>query len=302
MFGLLNIDKPSGCTSRDVVNRIGKLAGRRVKVGHAGTLDPLAEGVLIVCLGPATRLVPFIHEHSKTYRGSFRLGLTSDTEDITGNVTAVECPGDITADRLRDVLPGFLGTISQTPPAYSAAKVAGQRAYDLARQGADVELAPREVHVHRINLVDCHFPDFTLEIECGTGTYVRSLGRDIARRLGTEAVMTALQRTRIGPFHVDEAVTLEELAAENLSDFVLPPQAALPQLEKIAIDDAQLAALRQGRSLPANEPPVRSDGERCAAVDPRGRLAAICQQRGGRWHPVLVFPEDASSAPPAAHS
>src|SRR5262245_35406014 len=203
MFGLLNIDKPAGLTSRDVVSRVQRLV-RPQKVGHAGTLDPLATGVLVVAVGPATRLVEYVQRMPKTYQGTFLLGRTSDTEDVEGEVVELDSPPVPTRAEIDAALPRFIGTIEQRPPAYSALKVAGRRAHKLARRGEAVELAPRPVEIHAIELLRYEYPEMELRIDCGSGTYVRSLGRDVAEAVDTGAVMAALRRLAIGPFQAAE--------------------------------------------------------------------------------------------------
>ncbi len=216
MFGFLNIDKPAGMTSRDVVNRIQRLV-RPCKVGHAGTLDPLATGVLVVCLGHATRLVDYVHRYAKRYEAMFLLGRESDTEDVEGQVTELLDAPTIDQGRLDAVLPRFVGRISQIPPAHSALKVDGQRAYSRARRGEAVVMEARPVTIHALH-GSISKPDvMRLDITCGTGTYVRSLGRDIARAMGTGAVMSELRRLAIGPFAGEQAVALPVLEQEGLA-------------------------------------------------------------------------------------
>lgn len=179
MSGLLVIDKPGGMTSRDVVNRAQLWFPRKTKLGHTGTLDPLASGVLVVCVGAATRLAEYVQAMGKTYRTRILLGHRSDTDDADGTVTPVAGVAAVSEQAIRDALPRFVGTISQTPPAYSALKVAGQRAHDLARSGAEVKLAARPVSVYRIHLLGYDWPHLDLEIDCGKGTYIRSIARDL---------------------------------------------------------------------------------------------------------------------------
>ena len=199
MFGLLNVHKPAGITSRDVVNRIQRVV-RPVKVGHAGTLDPLATGVLVICLGSATRLIEYVQRMPKHYRGTFLLGRKSDTEDIEGEIEVLDAAPQPSIDEIHAALPQFVGTIRQRPPAYSALKVGGKRAYQLARAGQEVQLAARPIEVYSLSLQHYEYPEIVLDIQCGSGTYVRSLGRDLADGLGTGAVMSALERTAIGDF------------------------------------------------------------------------------------------------------
>ena len=248
MFGLLNIDKPRGITSRDVVNRVQRLV-KPHKVGHAGTLDPLATGVLVVALGPATRLIEYVQRMPKTYLATFLLGQTSDTEDIEGEVVALTDPPIPAEEELRAVLPNFTGIITQQPPAYSALKVGGQRAYALARRGEAVELAPRPVEIHEINVVRYQYPELELLIRCGSGTYVRSLGRDIARALGTDAVMSALVRQAIGQFRIEEAGAYSELAPSKIEQRLLPPTLAVGEMPHVVVTSHEASRLWQGQSL-----------------------------------------------------
>ena len=293
-FGLLNLDKPGGITSRDAVNRVQRLL-RGVKVGHAGTLDPLAEGVLVLGLGPATRLVEYVQRMPKEYRGTFLLGRSSDTEDIQGQVEFLDDSPEISADQLRQALPAFLGSIQQRPPQYSALKVQGKRAYDLARQGEKVELAPRSVRIDELELTDYQPPEFRLRIRCGSGTYVRSLGRDIAEALGSAAVMSALERTAIGPFRRENALSLETLSEETLRQHLQPPELALAELPRLTLSDRQVEDISHGRTIACEEIAC----EEIAAVDGQGRLRAILTPRGrGRLKPARVFPSSGSQSEP----
>lgn len=275
MFGLLNVHKPAGMTSRDVVNRIQRVV-RPVKVGHAGTLDPLATGVLIVLVGNATRLTDYAHLHDKTYVGEFRLGQWSDTEDIEGNVVVEESPRIPTREELEGLLPRFVGEISQRPPAYSALKVGGERAYDLARQGKAVELASRMIEVHSIKLLKFEYPDLQMEITCGSGTYIRSLGRDIAEVAGTCAVMTSLVRTRIGPWHLQNAKRLEEL--DNLTaikESLLPAKEVVSLFESLVATPDEIIALSHGKKIARSFEMPQTNGTELAVLTEAGELAAV---------------------------
>lgn len=275
MFGLLNVNKPAGMTSRDVVNRIQRVI-RPAKVGHAGTLDPLATGVLIVLVGNATRLTDYAHQHDKTYVGEFRLGLSSDTEDIEGKVVAEENPRIPTRQELEALLPQFLGEISQKPPAYSALKVGGERAYDLARQGKAVELAPRMIWVHEMRVLDYSYPDLKLEITCGSGTYIRSLGRDLAEAAGTCAVMTSLVRTRIGPWKLQDAKRLEELATLTaIQESLLPAKEVLSLLETLVAAPQEIISLSHGKKIARTFEIPMAPGTELSVLTERGDLAAV---------------------------
>jgi len=285
VFGLLNIDKPAGMTSRDVVNRVQRLV-KPHKVGHAGTLDPLATGVLVVAIGPATRLIEYVQRLPKTYQATFRLGFTSDTEDIEGQVKTLPPAAAPTQSQLRAAIPQFLGTIQQTPPAYSALKVEGQRAYKLARRGAAVELAARPVEIHSLEILRYVYPELELLIRCGSGTYIRSLGRDLAQALGTGAVMSALRRQAIGPFEAAAAIPLANWTMEQIDRRLQPPQLALGAIPQIEIDDANLKLLSYGQSIGNRQGIVATE----AAAIHAGRLVAILvPDQHHRWRPEKFF-------------
>jgi tRNA pseudouridine55 synthase len=275
MFGLLNINKPSGVTSRDVVNRVQHLV-RPIKVGHAGTLDPLATGVLVVCLGSATRLVEYVQRMKKSYRGTFLLGRESETEDVEGDVSLLATAPIPSRNEIEATLKEFIGQIEQRPPAYSALKVKGQRAYALARNGQTVDLKARPVEVHDLRLVEYAYPTLTLDVCCGSGTYIRSLGRDIAQRLGTGAVMSALDRTAIGPFLLDTAIDIDALVSSSLESAILPPALALVDLQRICLDDNELAALAYGKKI-ADRFEIHQASE-VAGVNDQGELVAVLQK------------------------
>lgn len=230
-FGFLNIDKPSGMTSGAVVNKCKWLSG--VPCGHMGTLDPLASGVLPVGVGRATRLFDYFLEKEKEYIAEFTFGVSSDTLDSTGDrVTGGRIPTD---KEIASVLPSFVGDILQVPPKYSAKNVNGQRGYDLARKGVDFELAPKQVRIFGLELLGKADGEnaFAFKVNCGGGTYIRSLARDIAAALGTNAVMSALRRTKSGAFAIGESIPFELLAqdppAEELEKYLIPTESVLPQ-------------------------------------------------------------------------
>jgi len=285
-YGLLNLNKPAGMTSRDVVNLVQRLV-RPAKVGHAGTLDPLATGVLVVATGPATRLVPYVQRQPKSYTATFLLGRQSATEDVEG--TGVELPGarQPSLAELQAAAARLVGTIDQRPPAYSALKVQGQRAYKLARRGEAPAMESRPVTIHEIKITGYSYPELTLEVRCGSGTYVRSLGRDLAESAGTAAVMAALVRTAIGPFRLEDAVQPESLSEANLGQCLLPPLWAVGQLPQVAVGEAEAARLRCGGRVAAAAP---LSGE-VAVVDRRGRLIGIATVGGhGVLAPVCNLP------------
>ena len=275
MIGFINLNKQLGETSRDGVNAVQRLV-RPAKIGHCGTLDPLATGVLVVCVGPATRLTNLVQEASKTYVGSFRLGVSSDTEDIESQLVPMVDAPTITAAQIESVLPEFVGSIEQMPPKFSALKINGKRAYDLARQGKEVKLKSRQIQVYSLQLTGFEYPDFQLKIECGTGTYVRSLGRDIGERVGSAAIMTALQRTAIGTFSIAGAVNAADLDAKNISQHLLPVDHCLNDLERVAVNDAQARGLIDAQPLHL---PAYSDFDRVVALDKHERVLAVLHRR-----------------------
>jgi tRNA pseudouridine55 synthase len=300
--GWLVLDKPVGMTSTHAVSVV-KRQFQAKRAGHAGTLDPLASGLLPIALGEATKTVPFVMDGRKTYRFTVRWGEERDTDDAEGRVTATsdERPTD---DALRALLLRFTGTIEQVPPRFSAVKIEGERAYDLARDGEVVELKPRQVEIHRLELVESPDADHAvLAAECGKGTYVRALARDLGRMLGCFGHVSALRRTAVGPFAEDIAVTLETLQqvgplsgdghtpAEGHTAVPLPllpveaGLAALPALRVSAADAGRLArgqaVLLRGRDAPVMEGWV--------AVSAHGALLALAQVEKGELRPRRIF-------------
>lgn len=308
---LLNIVKPRGVTSRDVVNKVQRAVYPH-KCGHAGTLDPIADGVLLICIDKATRLVPLLHELPKTYVGEFQWGVTSETDDLEGELEPVVNAPPLSADAIRSVLPQFTGRIEQVPPKYSAVKIQGRRAYKLARQGAEVELTPRTVSIHRLSLLGIDGDRFTLEMTCGTGTYVRSVGRDLANQLGSGAVMTALTRTSIGPFKLQDAISADALTKSKWREYTLPMSAAVPHLPSLQLGDEACFRVRRGQPLtidpeqfpmPPVQPPQLSsefievgdrDANLLAGLDASGQLIALLSERNGRLWPRTVLEPAAS--------
>lgn len=248
LFGVLNLSKPAGMTSRDLVNRIQKLV-RPAKTGHAGTLDPMATGVLLVCVGPATRLVTMLQEQPKTYVAEFTLGQTSDTDDSTGVVQMQPVVQPPTLDSIVECLRTMTGVISQVPPDYSAVHVDGQRAYALARSGQEVVLRAKEIEVHSIEILHYQWPILQLEIRCGSGTYVRSIARDLGQQLGCGGLMSALERTRIGTFAVTESLDVNKLSERNLNDHLCPAIRIVDALPKRDCSPEDVRNIQCGRRL-----------------------------------------------------
>jgi tRNA pseudouridine55 synthase len=296
--GWICLDKPYDLTSTHAVSRVRR-AFNAQKAGHAGTLDPLATGILPIALGEATKTVPFLVDADKAYRFTIAWGRTTATYDREGETTA---QSDVrpTVAQVEALLPGFVGEISQVPPAYSAIKVDGERAYDLARSGMIVELAPRIVTIHAARVAEAPDADHvTLEIECGKGTYVRALARDLAERLGACGHVSALRRTRVGGFTEQSAVTLELL--EDLghkarqSEALLPVETALDDIPELAVTAEDAFRLKQGRPIvlvPRQVEAVKArlkPGSRTVSAMAGGVVVALCEMRAGRLEPSRVF-------------
>lgn len=301
--GILNIDKPYGITSMDVVRRI-KRAARQRRVGHGGTLDPIATGVIPVCMGQATRLMEDVVGGSKSYVASIELGVSTDTYDALGEVTERRDASAITPADIEGALPDFTGEVLQVPPMYSALKREGKRLYDLARAGVEVEREARPVTVHGIAVEGWEPPVVTVRVECGKGFYMRSLAHDLGEALGCGGHMKTLARMRAGAFSVDEALSLEE-AEERFADgswreVMHSPDVALRGLRAIIVGGRVEAMVRNGRffdaggdaggtASQAQQQPQA--GERCRAYSTDGRFLAIVVYDGElrRWKPDKVF-------------
>ena len=296
--GWICLDKPYDLTSTHAVSRVRR-AFNAQKAGHAGTLDPLATGILPIALGEATKTVPFLVDADKAYRFTIAWGRTTATYDREGETTAQSDVRPRVAE-VEALLPAFVGEISQVPPAYSAIKVDGERAYDLARAGTIVELAPRVVTIHAARVAEAPDADHvTLEIECGKGTYVRALARDLAERLGACGHVSALRRTRVGGFTEQSAVTLELL--EDLghkarqSEVLLPVETALDDIPELAVTAEDAFRLKQGRPIvlvPRQVEAVKArlkPGSRTVSAMAGGVVVALCEMRAGRLEPSRVF-------------
>lgn len=286
--GWLLIDKPAGVTSTDVVAR-ARAALRAQKAGHAGTLDPLATGLLAIAFGEATKTVAPVQDGLKTYRFALRLGQETATDDAEGAVT-VESPERPATAEIEAALPAFLGDTLQVPPAYSAIRVEGARAYDLARGGGAPELGARPLHVARIALLARPDPDHAeIEMVCGKGGYVRAVARDLGRALGCGAHVTALRRLASGVFDVTDAIALDALAAirEGASAPLLPIEAALAGLPEIAVAPADAERLRHGQPVPLA--PGRAPEGQTVWASAGGRAVALCEAAGARLRPTRVL-------------
>lgn len=280
--GVVVVDKPGGWTSHDVVARLRKIAGTR-RVGHAGTLDPMATGVLVVGIGRATKLLGHLAAKDKEYDATIRLGVTTTTEDAEGEEVARVDASHVTDDAVAIAVAKFVGDIDQVPSSVSAIKVDGVRAYKLARSGEDVQLASRRVHVAELRVDARRGDDFDVHVACSTGTYVRALARDIGAALGVGAHLTALRRTRVGGFSVDDAHTLDELEA----DLVVHPLAevAARTFPQWPVDDVVAKRLSMGQRLA----PEGLPGGAVAAFAPDGSLVALVEERDDAVRPLTVF-------------
>jgi tRNA pseudouridine55 synthase len=294
MFGVLKLLKPVGWTSRDVVNRVERII-RPVKAGHAGTLDPLASGVLVVCVGEATRLIEYVQRQPKEYVAIFQLGRRSASDDLETPVEVLDDAPIPTLEQIEAALPQFIGVVQQRPPAYSAVKLGGRRAYRLARKGTKLDLPPRPVEVHQLAIGRYEYPELNLIIRCGSGTYVRSLGRDVAEELGTAAVMSDLVRTAIGPFRLEQGLAAKALDEASLREHLLPATAAVGDLPRVVLSAERAAHVARGGLVATEElgtPNVDAIGE-WAAVNHQGRLIAILKPA----RPGLLKPSPNFSQP-----
>ncbi|WP_052889923.1 tRNA pseudouridine(55) synthase TruB [Thermogemmatispora carboxidivorans] len=303
MDGILNINKPVGLTSHDVVARVRRLLHQR-RVGHAGTLDPLARGVLPICVGLATRVADYLSESGKAYQAEIVLGGETDTYDREGRILSMQPVPDFTREQLEGVLRAFLGPQLQVPPPYSAIKLQGEPAYRRARAGESLKLEARPVVIERLVLLAWEKPRLQLEIECSKGTYIRSLAHDLGQRLGCGAYLSALLRTRSGPLILQESITLEQLAeaAESgqLERYLLPLDIALQHYPALVVDARTLQRVLHGNSFRAPGPEaglwpsrVTGPGWRATASlqEEEPRLARICDEQGRTWALAAWKPE-----------
>jgi tRNA pseudouridine55 synthase len=289
--GLVVVDKPAGWTSHDVVARLRRVYGIR-RVGHAGTLDPDATGVLLVGIGRVTRLLRFLSEAGKVYRGEVAFGVATDTLDAAGAVTARQ-PMPLQRADLEAAVPGFVGEIEQIPPMVSAVKVGGRRLHELARRGEEVARAPRMVHIDRIEVeafTPGDFPSARLLVECGSGTYIRSLAADLGTALGGFAHLAWLRRLTVGPFSLAEAHTLDEVAADP-GGVLLPPVEAVRHLDRIDVDSAVARGVSHGAVFPAGvlDAGTATGQGPVAVVGPDGALIALYERRRASARPLVVL-------------
>ena len=250
--GVIPVDKPAGVTSRQVVDAVARALALKA-VGHAGTLDPLAEGVVVVCVGHATKLVDYLHQQPKRYETVFLLGRSSPSDDLETPVEEEAAPIQPTRAEIEAALRRFRGEILQRPCDYSAVHVGGQRAYRLARKGREIELAEKPVRIDRLEITAYKWPRLALDVACSTGTYIRALGRDLAVALGTRAVMERLARTAVGPFTRDASIPLDVITADSASAALLPALAAVPHLPRATLPEPLLDVAIRGGLI---EPPA----------------------------------------------
>ena len=285
MLGILLVDKPTGCTSHDVVDAVRRRLQPR-RVGHAGTLDPLASGLLVVAVGPATRFLQYLPLAPKVYVGEVTFGVETATMDAEGEAVAEQEPPADLESHIRNALPDFIGLIQQIPPMYSAIKKDGKPLYTYARAGQEVERKPRTVHIDSLDLVSLEGPVATVRVVCSGGTYVRSLANDLGRKVGCGAHLSALRREAVGRFRVDQALDLDSVAVEKL----IPLKAALPPLPLVSLDADQTLRIREGRQ-------VEVDGFDSAILvgltDPKGAVLGIARTLGHALQPECVIPAEA---------
>lgn len=297
MFGAIVIDKPSGWTSHDAVARMRRLANTR-RIGHLGTLDPAATGVLPLLLGPATRLARLYGGEEKLYEGVIRFGFSTTTCDAEGEPTSEPIAYTADPETIEDIIAQrFLGEIQQMPPAFSAKKIGGTPAYKLARQNRPVELSPAKVTVHEFRILEAWGERLRVRVRCGPGTYVRSLARDLGEAAGAGAHLESLRRHASGPFTLEHAITLEDAAAlsaeERLHEKLIPAAELLPEIPTEIVDEALVRGIREGRDF--NASPFSSIGGSALlkAVTRHGELVAIAERKIHRlYHPVIVFPAE----------
>lgn len=287
MLGVLLIDKPIGWTSHDVVGKLRRILNTK-RIGHAGTLDPIATGLLVLAVGPATRFLQYLPLENKEYVATFRFGQETNTYDAEGEVNATApVPEDLDA-RIAGALPAFLGEIAQLPPMFSAVKVAGQPLYKLARKGEEVERQERIVTLDEFTVVAREGDDVTFRIQCSGGTYVRTLAHDLGRAVGCGAHVASLVRSRVGKFALEDASSLADASSSRM----IPLARALEPMPRVELSDDDARYVREGRPLG-----IRGHGgaRKMAMIDPRGEVVGIGRVDHGLLHPECVIPAEASS-------
>lgn len=287
--GALLIDKPAGLTSHDVVARLRKLFNER-RIGHAGTLDPMATGLLVVAVGTSTRLLRFAQAQTKRYVGTVQLGVATDSLDADGAVTAVCAVPRLTSEDLNAAAATMIGRQSQVPPMVSALKVGGRRLHEMARDGIEVERAPREIVVENFELSPRDVADqWDFDVTCSVGTYVRVLLSDLSMKLGTVGHLRALRRVSSGTHHVDNAYTLDDLSfLEDVRSALAKPAQLVSDLECAVLGSADIAKMRRGQRVSLDASFV---DEEIAALDAEGELVGVLRRRGELWKPQIVMAE-----------
>lgn len=294
MDGILNINKPLGMTSHDVVARVRKLLKQR-RVGHAGTLDPAASGVLPICVGLGTRVAEYLSESGKAYQAEIIFGVVTDTYDTEGAVLRTHDTTSLTQEQIEQVLPAFLGEQMQQPPRYSAIKIQGQPAYKLARAGSEIELAPRPITISQLEILDWEPPRLTLAVACSKGTYIRSLAYDLGEHVGTGAHLGGLIRTRSGPFALAESITLDQLesaiADESVTQYLFPADAALRQYPALTLSTEQVTQVLHGNPIRTSVQAPQPASTLARIYSEEGQFLAIAQwdDQHQYWHPKKVF-------------
>lgn len=293
--GALVVDKPVGMTSHDVVQAIRNGTSLR-RAGHTGTLDPRASGVLVILVGPAVRLSEYVSASDKRYQAIIRLGGTTDTYDAEGKFTPTTDPSNITEEQFEEALKTFVGEIEQTPPPYSAVKVQGRKAYEMARKGEEVELEPRTITVHHLEVLEWTPPEVVIDVHCSSGTYVRSLANDLGKKLGCGAYLVGLRRTKSGKFTLRDAVPLRKLqeafTAGNWYQYLIPAAEALGDWYAIELSPDEVEAVRHGHRVKAKPEDVSQ--EKVRGVSTQGELVALMIPAVGEdgspeWQPKKVF-------------
>jgi tRNA pseudouridine55 synthase len=294
MDGILNINKATGMTSHDVVARVRKLLHQR-RVGHAGTLDPAASGVLPICVGQGTRVAEYLSESGKAYQAEITFGIVTDTYDAEGSIIRTADSSHLSQPRIEEVLPHFLGPQKQLPPRYSAIKIQGQPAYKRVRSGEEITLEARAIEIHQLQILAWAPPRLTLAVECSKGTYIRSLAYDLGEYLGCGAYLSALIRTRSGPFTLDRGITLEQLAEASeegtAARYLLPADSALQDYPALKLDAETIGRVLHGNAFRHPQPPFQPAATLARIYDTEGHFLAIASwdSQQQQWQPKKVF-------------
>ncbi len=292
--GILVVDKPIGMSSHQVVQEVRRGTGIR-RVGHAGTLDPRASGVLVILIGPAVRLSEYVSANDKRYQAIIRLGNATDTYDSEGKFTRETSPVNITEEEFAAALEGFVGHIEQTPPPYSAVKVKGRKAYEMARKGEKVELKSRMIDVYHLELLEWAPPEAVVDVYCSSGTYIRSLANDLGEKLGCGAYLSGLRRTKSGHFSLRDAVPLRKLQEAFINGtwykYLIPAAEALSNWPAVYLTGDEVAEVRHGHRIPANPDFELKPGQMVRGIDEAEELVAIMElkEETGEWQPRKVF-------------